>query len=68
MWFGGFNNQLWIDDGKLSNIPTIEKLAKDFDIFQNSPYYGEWNQQKTMTYGQVRDLLKEIAGLLKEAI
>ena len=66
MWFGGADNNLYLHENKLRGLPTIEKLAKDYNIFQNSPYYGEFNQKKSMTYGDVKDLLRDIAILFKE--
>lgn len=64
-WFGGFSNGLSVTDEQLQHIPAILQLARDFNMFQNSPYRGEWNQIKQLNYGQINDLLADIARLLK---
>lgn len=64
IWVGGVAGECF-PFSELKEFPAIVALCDDFESFQNSPYRGEFDQKKSMTFGQVRDVLVEISRLLK---
>lgn len=65
MWLGGING-VCLNDAEQSKYPGIMRLGKMFSEFQNSPYRGEWNQKcPSLNMGEVRELLLEVAGMIK---
>lgn len=65
MWLGGLQNDLFLSDAEKQQFPDITSLGKEFDDFQNSPYRGEFNQIKSLTFGRIQDILAEVARLIK---
>ena len=64
MWLGGVNGTFLKDD-EIESLPAIAKLGQQFTDFQNSLYRGEWNQNHRMSFGEVRDVLIEVARLVE---
>ena len=63
-WLGGVNG-IWMTRELQDRFPALTLLGKKFNDFQNGQWRGEWKQQGTLTYGQIRDILLEAAVMLK---